>query len=399
MLRLMEKILRNQRSLKNLVLIDEKNRTVLCWSETKTEDLHLAISAENLLQFIRPQQDEIFVTNDFSAGCLYSGQISYLFQVCESAKGKIYGLLREEFLPLNPLPPVPLYQKNYLSDDLFAAIFSQNSDKKFWRSHLESTFKSISELSKRISSFFQEQNFFEHRETFFSQQKDSLRKILSERPFGSQSTFIKSESQNLGKITVTLEESKAHFDFSAQPAEKGPCLPSSLSSSLAFSCFSQAYQLRGPFHHSHFSVIQTVKSPRSFFSSPHRAWDSLPSVQKLEDIEVKIIECIENIHRKKVLRRNFHLPSRLFIRSADDLFEIASSLSTSWGTLLQIKKNDQFVGFPEWIQCLKKAGSHLDKRGLIIQNSGPWVVLHHSGPAPLTETDPQMRTWNFMNSL
>jgi hypothetical protein len=399
MLNLLKQILRDKKNWKNLVLLDEKNRTILCWSEKNTEDLHLAISAENLLQFIRPQKNEIFVTNDFSAGCLSPGQISYLFQVCENSKGKIYGFLREEFLPLSPLPPVPLYQKNNFAEDLFGAIFSENSEKIFWRSHFEINFKTISDFSKRISIFFERQDFFEQRESFFNREKESIKFILSEKPFGSHSAFAQLEAKNLGKVTVTLDETKAHFDFSAPSATKGPCLPSSLSSSLAFSCFSQAYQLDGPFHHSHFSIIQTVKSPRSYFSSPYRSLDTLPSEKEVDDLETKIFQCIESIHRKQVLRKKVLAPSRLFFKHSNDLFEIESGLSASWGAPLRVKKNHKLIHFAEWLYHLRQAGSDIDKDNLKIRAHGPWDILHHSGPARFHSEESEIKTWNFRVSL
>lgn len=399
MTQILEKVLRSQLGWKNLVLLDEKNRTVVCWTENKLEDLHLAICAENLLQFVRPQKNEIFITNDLSSGCLRPGQISFLFQVSDSPQGQIYGLYRDEFLPLLPIPPVPLYQKGVLSEDLFAAIFANNSENSFWKEFLKSKMNQLSDLTERIHHFLSEQRFLHNREDLFASEKLNLKEVISEKPFGSQSSFVKVDGKNVGKITVTLDEAKAHFDFSGQQGAGGPCLPSSLSSSLAFSAFSTGYQLKGPYHHSHFSVIQTGKSPRSFFSSPHRTLDSLPHEDQILSIESTILDCLESIHRKKISRPKIEFPSRLYLRKDKDLFEIEHSRSAAWQAPLKIRRNGQTLRYPEVAQLSGyELGLVLGREGISISPQNDLKVLHSSGPAELRKMDSDHLMWAFPNN-
>lgn len=327
----------------DFILIDEKNRTLFSITEGLHQDLYLASCAEALLQFIRPLRGEVFLTNDLISGSFQNGHICFLFLVHETLNGKIYGLSRKTFIPLGKIPPVPIVQNSKISDELFEAIFSKHEDKKYIQTYIENHIQEISSFVQRLNSYLLQTDFLSHREKFFLDEKEKIKSIFSENPSGASSTLGTLEKNIQARVKLNIDEHMIHFDFSGSSESPNYGLPSSMTSSLAFGLLANIYRLPQPFHHAHFSFLQTSASPRSILSSQiksYEQWLTHSSEKRLTEI---IHQAFGKIHHKTLNKPPCNVLEKLFLVQNGEYFEVTWIKSRTMQPFLSLKMNNKSV--------------------------------------------------------
>lgn len=169
-----------------IILIDEKNRTLFTQCTQPFEHLHMASSAENLLRFIKPKKDEIFLTNDLSAGCLCPEDFYFLFEITHSSQGQIFALVRKNFISPGKIPPFPLFSGGKVQQEFLQAVCQNHPAAQVIQNFLVKTFDQINQFKQRFEKILKQTEFLAHKETYFREHQSKCKAYLSEKPYGQR---------------------------------------------------------------------------------------------------------------------------------------------------------------------------------------------------------------------